>query len=57
VTIGGTPHDAAIWQGELAAGARLQGPAVWQGPEATLLVPPGWSGAVDDTGTVVLGRD
>jgi N-methylhydantoinase A len=57
VTIGGTAHDAAIWQGELAAGARLLGPAVWQGPEATLLVPPGWSGAVDDTGTVVLGRD
>jgi N-methylhydantoinase A len=57
VTIDGRPHAAAIWRGELAEGARLAGPAVWHGPEATLLVAPGWSGAVDATGTVVLGRD
>ena len=35
----------------------ITGPAVLQGPEATILVPPGWNGAVDDTGTVLLGRD
>jgi N-methylhydantoinase A len=57
VVIGGGPVAAAIGRGELAAGAMLRGPAVWQGPEATLLVPPGWSGAVDATGTVILGRD
>jgi N-methylhydantoinase A len=57
VAIAGAAHDAAIWRGELAAGAHIGGPAVWQGPEATLLVPPGWSGVVDETGTVVLGRD
>jgi N-methylhydantoinase A len=57
VTIGGAPVDAAIWRGELAAGVELRGPAVWQGPEATLLIPPGWSGVVDATGTVVLARD
>jgi N-methylhydantoinase A len=57
VTIDGTRHDAAIWHGEPATGARLAGPAVIQGAEATILVPPGWSGTVDDTGTVVLGRD
>ncbi len=57
VVLDGAPARAAIWRGELAAGARLAGPAVWQGPEATLLIPPGWSGAVDATGTVILGRD
>jgi N-methylhydantoinase A len=57
VRLDGVVHDAAIWRGELAAGARLRGPAVWQGAEATLLVALGWSGGVDDAGTVVLGRD
>lgn len=57
VTIAGATVDATLWRGELAAGARLAGPAVWHGPEATLLIPPGWSGAVDATGTVILGRD
>jgi N-methylhydantoinase A len=57
VIVDGAPVTAAIWRGEPAAGARIAGPAVWQGPEATLLVPPGWSGEVDATGTVILGRD
>jgi N-methylhydantoinase A len=57
VVIGGSHHEAAIWRGDPATGARIHGPAVLQGPEATVLVPPGWSGDVDDTGTVHLGRD
>jgi N-methylhydantoinase A len=57
VVLGGDRVGAAVWRGELAAGARIEGPAVWHGPEATLLVAPGWSGAVDDTQTVLLGRD
>jgi N-methylhydantoinase A len=57
VVIGGSDHEAAIWRGDPATGARIHGPAVLQGPEATVLVPPGWSGDVDDTGTVHLGRD
>jgi N-methylhydantoinase A len=57
VVIDGTRHDAAIWRGDPATGARIAGPAVIQGPEATVLVAPGWSGHVDDTGTVLLGRD
>ncbi|MBX5442085.1 MAG: hydantoinase/oxoprolinase family protein [Solirubrobacteraceae bacterium] len=57
VTIDGRAVEADVWVGELAPGARLAGPAVWQGPEATLLVAPGWSGAVDEAGTVILGRD
>jgi N-methylhydantoinase A/oxoprolinase/acetone carboxylase beta subunit len=38
------------------AGERVTGPAVVALPEATLVVPEGWSGATDDTGTLVLER-
>jgi len=57
VVIAGERVTAGIWRGDPAEGALIAGPAVWQGPEATVLVPPGWSGSVDATGTVVLGRD
>jgi N-methylhydantoinase A len=33
------------------------GPAVCELPEATLVVPPSWSGAADDDGTIVLERN
>ncbi len=56
VVIGGAAVAATIWHGELAAGAKVRGPAVWQGPESTLLVPEGWAGAVDETATLVLER-
>jgi N-methylhydantoinase A len=42
--------------GELAPGARVNGPRVFALPESTLVVPEGWSGEVDDDGTVVLHR-
>ena len=35
---------------------RIEGPAVCPLPEATLYVPPGWSGAADEWGTVRLER-
>jgi N-methylhydantoinase A len=38
------------------AGERVTGPTVVRLPEATLVVPEGWSGASDDTGTLVLER-
>ena len=47
---------AQLWRGELPAGARVEGPALCAMPQSTLLVPPGWSGAVDERGTVVLER-
>jgi N-methylhydantoinase A len=34
----------------------VRGPAVCELPEATLVVPPGWSGASDDDGTIVMDR-
>ncbi len=42
--------------GALPPGTRIEGPSVHALPEATLVVPRGWSGAVDDHGTVVLDR-
>jgi N-methylhydantoinase A len=38
--------------GGLRPGTAIQGPAVVELPESTLLVAPGWSGEVDDTGTI-----
>ncbi len=48
------PLAAAIFRGELAPGTVLSGPALCALPDATLLVPPGWSGEVDAHGTVHL---
>ena len=43
--------------GSMPAGSRVPGPAVVEFPEATCLVRPGWSGVVDDFGTLVLTRE
>ncbi|HEX4838784.1 MAG TPA: hydantoinase/oxoprolinase family protein, partial [Solirubrobacteraceae bacterium] len=56
VVFDGERVEAELWRGELPAGARVQGPALCALPEATLLVPPGWGGCVDEWGTVVLER-
>jgi N-methylhydantoinase A len=54
VIFDGEPLDTTILRGELPAGARFNGPALCALPEATLLVPPGWFGEVDEHGTVRL---
>ena len=56
VVFDGEPLEAAVLRGELAPGTVLSGPALCALPEATLLVPPGWSGGVDAQGTVHLSR-
>ena len=48
VVFDGERVAAAVLRGELAPGTRLAGPALCALPEATLLVPPGWSGEVDE---------
>jgi N-methylhydantoinase A len=48
--------ETTLLRGELRPGTRIEGPAVCLLPEATLAVPEGWAGAVDDEGTVVLDR-
>jgi N-methylhydantoinase A len=41
---------------QLGVGSRVRGPAVVEFPEATCVVRPGWRGAIDETGTLVLSR-
>jgi len=43
-----------VLTGDLPAGTRVAGPAVCALPEATVAVPAGWRGEVDDTGTLEL---
>ncbi|MFL5837178.1 MAG: hydantoinase/oxoprolinase family protein [Solirubrobacteraceae bacterium] len=50
----GDEHHAQVLRGELTAGLEIAGPAICELPEATLVVPPGWSGDVHATGTVRL---
>jgi len=40
----------------MGEGTRVEGPAIVEFPEATCVVRPGWSGAVDGAGTLVLER-
>ncbi len=41
----------------LGAGSEVAGPAVVEFPESTCVVRPGWRGAVDDAGTLLLRRE
>jgi N-methylhydantoinase A len=54
VIFDGQPTATTILRGELAPGTVLSGPALCALSETTLLVPPGWSGEVDEQGTVHL---
>jgi N-methylhydantoinase A len=43
---------AEVLRGEPAAGTTAEGPCVFELPEATLVLPPGWRAAVDERGTI-----
>jgi N-methylhydantoinase A len=47
---------ALVAGGALGPGERLDGPAVVEFPEATLVVRPGWGAVVDEAGTLLLAR-
>jgi len=50
-------HMARVYRyGGLAAGSPVEGPAVVEYPDSTLVVPPGWSGRVEEHGALVLER-
>jgi N-methylhydantoinase A len=53
MTFDGERVEADVLRGRIED---VRGPAVCELPEATLVVPPGWSGSADDDGTVVLER-
>jgi N-methylhydantoinase A len=45
--------EAPVLRGEPAAGTEARGPAVFELPEATLVLAAGWSATVDEAGTIV----
>ncbi|WP_257628513.1 hydantoinase/oxoprolinase family protein [Haloplanus salinarum] len=51
----GERHDTPVYdRGALGPGAELDGPAVIEGTESTVVVPPGAAASVDDMGNVVI---
>jgi N-methylhydantoinase A len=52
VRFGGHWVRTSVLRGEPAAGLRADGPAVFELPETTLVLPPGWRAVVDDAGTI-----
>jgi len=54
---GGAVDAAVLNRAWMGAGSTVQGPAVVEFPEATCLVRPGWSGVIDQLGTLVLTRE
>ena len=49
-------QEAEVIRGEPGAGTAIEGPAVLELPETTLVLPPGWAGEVDEHGTFVAER-
>jgi N-methylhydantoinase A len=45
--------ETPVLRGEPAAGSEADGPIVFELPEATFVVPPGWQTRVDDHGTII----
>jgi N-methylhydantoinase A len=55
-TIGGAQRELEVFRGTPAPGRTIEGPAIVELPEATLLIPDGWVGEADRAGTLQLGR-
>lgn len=53
---GGQEHDAEVLRGEPEPGETLEGPAICELPESTVVIPPGWTAEVETAGTVRLER-
>jgi N-methylhydantoinase A len=49
---GGDWLQTRVLRGEPAAGTEAVGPCVFELPEATLVLPPGWGARVDEAGTI-----
>jgi N-methylhydantoinase A len=45
--------ETAVLRGEPAAGTETDSPVIFELPEATLVLPPGWAAVVDQAGTIV----
>ena len=55
-TLDGEQTELAVLRGIPGPGTQLEGPAVIELPESTVLIPPGWNANVDDTGTIKMTR-
>jgi N-methylhydantoinase A len=55
-TLDGEQVELEVLHGIPAPGTEVEGPAVVELPESTLLIPPGWAAEVDDTGTIRMTR-
>ena len=44
--------EAPVLRGEPPTGMRTEGPVVFELPEATFVLPPGWRAEVDESGTI-----
>jgi len=53
VLVDGEWLETPVLRGEPTAGTSAEGPVVFELPEATLVLPPGWSASVDEHGTIV----
>jgi N-methylhydantoinase A len=49
---GGEWRETHVLRGEPAGGTEASGPCVFELPEATLVLPPGWRARVDEAGTI-----
>jgi N-methylhydantoinase A len=48
--------ETPVLRGEPEAGRQADGPVIFELPEATLVLPPGWSAQVDEFGTIACDR-
>jgi N-methylhydantoinase A len=53
---GGWTEIEVLDRTALGSGATVEGPVIVEFPESTCLVRPGWSGSIDEVGTLVLER-
>jgi len=54
---GGAWAEAEVFRGEPGAGTTAEGPCIFELPEATLVLPPGWRSEVDGRGTICAVRE
>ena len=55
-TLDGDRIELEVMRGIPSPGTKLDGAAVVELPESTLLIPPGWTSEVDETGTIRMSR-
>jgi N-methylhydantoinase A len=57
VVFAGEELQTSVLRGALEPGTQVRGPALCAQAQATALVPPGWSGRVDETGNLLLTQE